>query len=327
MGGELPLGRPSRTPGNPRHPVPLTVPRGVTYLAPMHTPALLLLQSVARPRTLRDWRLRGFDYLFDVAVDIAGVLIGAAALWLLIRLIAQRIEKWGDDGRPELFSAREQRARASARLFRNVGRAVLVVVTVLLVLGQLGFNIAPLLASAGVVGLAISFGSQSLVRDFVTGFFLQLEHQFALGEVVRIGAFEGTVENITLRLVYLRDASGALHIIPNGQITQVTNLTRAWGRVAIDVEVAWRDADRAESAVTEAATALGKDPVWADALLDPPRVTGIEKIAGGAITLRTIARVDPYRRDDVARDLRLRIKRALDEAGIATFVPPLLPIA
>ena len=305
----------------------MTVPRGAAYLAPMHTLALLILQSVARPRTLRDWRLRGFDYLFDVAVDIAGVLIGAAALWLLIRLIAQRIEKWGDDGRPELFSAQEQRARASARLFRNVGRAVLVVVTVLLVLGQFGFNIAPLLASAGVVGLAVSFGSQSLVRDFVTGFFLQLEHQFALGEVVRIGAFEGTVENITLRLVYLRDASGALHIIPNGQITQVTNFTRAWGRVAIDVEVAWRDADRAERAVTEAATALGKDPVWADALLDPPRVTGIEKIAGGAITLRTIARVDPYRRDDVARDLRLRIKRALDEAGIATFVPPMLPIA
>ena len=121
----------------------------------------------------------------------------------------------------------------------------------LLVLGQLGFNISPLLASAGVVGLAVSFGSQSLVRDFVTGFFLQLEHQFALGDVIRIGAVEGTVENITLRLVYLRDATGALHIIPNGQITQVTNLTRAWGRVAIDVDVAWRDADRAEQAVIE----------------------------------------------------------------------------
>ena len=293
----------------------------------MHLPALVLLQSVARPRSVREWKLRGFDYLLDVAVDIAGVLAGAFALWLLIRLIAQRIERWGDDGRPELLSAREQRAKTSARLFRNVGRAVLVVVTVLLVLGQLGFNIAPLLASAGVVGLAVSFGSQSLVRDFVTGFFLQLEHQFGLGDVVRIGAFEGTVENITLRLVYLRDASGALHIIPNGQITQVTNLTRAWGRVAIDVEIAWRDAERAERAVTQAASALGADRAWSDALLDPPRVTGIEKIGGGAVTLRTIARVDPYRRDEVARDLRLRIKRALDEAGIATFVPPALPSA
>ena len=304
----------------------MTLPHRAIYLAPMHPFALVLLQS-GRPRSLRDWRLRGLDYLIDVGIDIAGVLAGAFVLWLLIRLVAQRIEKWGDDGRPELLSAREQRAKTSARLFRNVGRAVLVVVTVLLVLGQLGLNIAPLIASAGVVGLAVSFGSQSLVRDFVTGFFLQLEHQFALGDVVRIGNFEGTVENVTLRLVYLRDASGALHIIPNGQITQVTNLTRAWGRVAIDVEIAWRDVERAERAVTQAATDLGADPAWADALLDPPRVTGIEKIGGGAVTLRTIARVDPYRRDDVARDLRLRIKRALDEAGIATFVPPALPIA
>ena len=293
----------------------------------MPSALLVLLQSVARPHSVREWRLRGLDYLIDVGVDIAGVVVGALVLWLIIRLIAARIEKWGDDGRPDMHTAREQRAKTAAKLFRSVGRAVLVVVTMLLVLGQFGFNIGPLLASAGVVGLAVSFGSQSLVRDFVTGFFLQLEHQFALGDIVRIGAFEGTVENITLRLVYLRDASGALHIIPNGQITQVTNLTRAWGRVAVDVEVAWRDADRAERAVTQAAAGLGSDPAWADALLDPPRVTGIERIGGGAITLRTIARVDPYRRDDVARDLRLRIKRALDEAGIATFVPPAFPIA
>jgi small-conductance mechanosensitive channel len=305
----------------------LTVPRWVVYLAPMRAQALSLLQSITRPHSVREWKLRGLDYLIDVAVDVAGVLLGAVVAWLVIRLIAQRIERWGEDGRPELHSAREQRAKTSAKLFRNVARALLVVVTALLVLGQFGFNMSPLLASAGVVGLAVSFGSQSLVRDFVTGFFLQLEHQFALGDVIRIGGVEGTVENITLRLVFLRDASGALHIIPNGQIAQVTNLTRAWGRVAIDVDVAWRDADRAERAISLAAEALGKDPAWADALLDPPLVTGIEKLAGGAVTLRTIVRVDPYRRDDVARNLRLRIKSALDEAGIATFVPPALSIA
>src|SRR4029079_10707715 len=228
---------------------------------------LALLQSVARPHSLRDWKLRGFDYLIDVAVDIAGVLVAAFILWLIIRRVAQRIEKWGDDGRPELQTAREQRAKTSAKLFRSVGRAVLVIVTALLVLGQLGFNIGPLLASAGVVGLAVSFGSQSLVRDFVTGFFLQLEHQFALGDVIRIGAVEGTVENITLRLVYLRDATGALHIIPNGQITQVTNLTRSWGRLSVDVELAWKDSDRAIEAIRRAAQALGDDPAFADALL------------------------------------------------------------
>jgi moderate conductance mechanosensitive channel len=293
----------------------------------MPYPLLALLQSTPRPHSVAGWREHGFDYLLDVGLDVAGVLLGALVAWMAVRFIAHRIEKWGDDGHATLHSAREQRARTAAKLFRNMARALLLLITGLLVLGQLGFNISPLLASAGVVGLAVSFGSQSLVRDYVTGFFLQLEHQFALGEVIRIGAVEGTVENITLRLVYLRDGNGALHIIPNGQIAQVTNLTRSWGRVAVDIEVPWKDADRAKEAVDRATNALGGDPAWSDALLDPPRFMGIERFAAGAVTLRAVARVDPYRRDDVARDLRQRIKSALDEEGIATFVPLVPPTA
>jgi small conductance mechanosensitive channel len=283
--------------------------------------------ETSRPHTLAEWRRDGLDYAFDKGVDVAGVLISVFLAWLLVRLVARRIEGWGREGGDGLRSAREQRARTAASLVRNLGRALLTVIAVLMVLNQLGFNMSPLLASAGVLGLAVSFGSQSLVRDYVTGFFLQLENQFALGDVIRIGTVEGAVENITLRLVYLRDATGALHIIPNGQITQVTNLTRSWGRVAIDVDVPWRDADRAAEAVRRAAEELGADPAWADALLDPPRVMGIERIAGGIVTLRTVSRVDPYRRDDVARDLRRRIKEALDRAGIATVAPPALPAA
>ena len=279
-----------------------------------------------RPRTIAEWRSGGVDYAVDLAIDVGGVLIAVFLAWLFIRFIARRIETWGDDGLEHLHSAREQRARTAAKLVRSLGRAILTIVAVLMVLNQFGFNIGPLLASAGVVGLAVSFGSQSLVRDFVTGFFLQLEHQFALGDVIRIGTTEGTVENITLRLVYLRDANGALHIIPNGQIPQVTNFTRSWGRVAVDVEVAWRDADRAADSIRRAGGALGGDQAFADALLDPPQVTGIEKIAGGAVTIRSIVRVDPYRRDDVARALRARIKQALDEDGIATFTAPVLPL-
>jgi len=274
--------------------------------------------EVARPHTLAEWRRDGVNYALDKGFDLAGVVVSLAAAWLFIRFVSRRIEHWGDDGMPGMRTAREQRARTAAKLVRNAGRALLTVVGVLMVLNQLAFNISPLLASAGVVGLAISFGSQSLVRDYVTGFFLQLEHQFALGDVVRIGTAEGTVENITLRLVYVRDGSGGLHMIPNGQINQVVNLTRSWGRVSQDVDVAWRDSDRATEALRRAASALAGDKAFTDALLDPPRVTGIEKLSGASVTLRTVARVDPYRRDDVARDLRRRIKEELDRAGVVT---------
>ena len=273
---------------------------------------------VARPHTLAEWRQNGLDYALDKGIDLGGVVISIFAAWLFIRFVSHRIERWGDDAMPGMRTAREQRARTAAKLVRNVGRAVLIVVGTLMVLNQLDFNISPLLASAGVVGLAISFGSQSLVRDYVTGFFLQLEHQFALGDMVRIGTAEGTVENITLRLVYVRDGNGGLHMIPNGQINQVVNLTRSWGRVWQDVEVAWRDSDRAAEALRRAASSLANDKAWSDALLDPPRVTGLEKLSGASVTLRTVARVDPYRRDDVARDLRRRIKEELDRAGVVT---------
>ena len=296
-------------------------------------PFLPLFQSIpqitrrirATPRNAAEFLEDLKDYAFTHGPRILGILVLTAIAWWLVRGIASKLARVHVESEHDTLV--EQRAKTAAQLVRNAGHFVIAVIALLSIANALDLQIGPFLASAGVLGLAISFGSQSLVRDFVTGFFLQLEHQFALGDVVRIGTAEGTVENVTLRLVYLRDATGALHIIPNGQITQVTNLTRAWGRVAVDIEVAWRDADRAERAVTKAATGLGSDAAWADALLDPPRVVGIEKISGGAITLRTIARVDPYRRDDVARDLRLRIKRALDEAGIATFVPPALPIA
>jgi small conductance mechanosensitive channel len=284
-------------------------------------------RETSRPHTLAEWRTDGLNYALDKGIDIGGVLLSILAAWLLVRLVARRIEKWGHEEGEGLRSAREQRARTAANLVRSIGRVVLTVVGVLMVLNQLDFNIAPLLASAGVVGLAVSFGSQSLVRDYVTGFFLQLEHQFALGDVIRVGAAEGTVETITLRLVYLRDSSGAVHIIPNGTITQVTNLTRSWGRVSVDVDVPWKDSDRALRAVHEAAESLAKDPAWADALLDPPRVTGIEKIGPGVVTLRAVARVDPYRRDDVARDLRRRIKEALDRAEIDPIATPAPPAA
>lgn len=267
------------------------------------------------------------EYVWDHGPRIVGVLAVAAVAWWILRSLTGRLAQMRDDGDTTRDSLTEQRARTAAQLARNAGNTVIAIAALLSIGSALGLEISAFIASAGVIGLAISFGSQSLVRDFVTGFFLQFEQQFVLGDIVRVGTFEGTVEKITLRLVYLRDASGALHIIPNGSITQVTNLSRTWGRAAVDVDVAWDDADRAGEVLREIAESMAGDPAWQQALLATPNLTGIEKFSGGVVTYRIVARVVPARRDDVARELRLRVKRGLDASRVrVTAQPALAPV-
>jgi moderate conductance mechanosensitive channel len=264
------------------------------------------------------------DYAFDHGPRILGILFVSAIAWWMLRGIARRLSNFHREDSVASDSLTEQRARTAAQLVRNAGHFVITVVAILSIANALGLGVGPFLASAGVLGLAISFGSQSLVRDFVTGFFFQLEQQFVLGDTVRVGTFEGTVERVTLRLVYLRDATGALHIIPNGSIVQVTNLSRTWGRVAVDVDIAWADGDRAHDVLQQVVHAFAGDKAWDNALLEKPQLTGIEKFNGGIVTYRIIARVVPSRRDEVARELRFRAKRALDVAKVRTASPPML---
>jgi small conductance mechanosensitive channel len=296
---------------------------GASLFPQLRTIPQLTRQLRGTPHTAAEFVETVRDYAIDHGPRIVGILILSAIAWWLLRGVAGRLARLSIVGEGEASLA-EQRARTAAQLLRNAGNFLIAVVALLSIANALDLQIGPFLASAGVLGLAISFGSQSLVRDFVTGFFLQLEQQFVLGDTVRVGSFEGTVERVTLRLVYLRDASGALHIIPNGSIMQVTNLSRTWGRVAVDVEISWEDADRARDVLHAVAEALAKDPAWDDALLEKPTLTGIEKFVGGAVTYRIIARVVPSRRDEVARELRYRVKRALDAARVRVASPPAL---
>ena len=264
------------------------------------------------------------DYAFTHGPRLVGIVLVSMVAWWILRRLTMRLAQYHAQGAGESSTLTEQRARTAAELMRNAGNVVITIVALLSIASALDLRIGPFLASAGVLGLAISFGSQSLVRDFVTGFFLQLEQQFVLGDTVRVGAFEGTVERVTLRLVYLRDPTGALHIIPNGSITQVSNMSRSWGRVAIDVDIAWDDADRAGDVLRAVGASIAGDPAWDDALLAQPNLTGIEKFNGGIVTYRIVARVVPGHRDDVARELRARVKRSLDGANIRVASPPVL---
>jgi len=191
-----------------------------------------------------------------------------------------------------------------------------------MVLGAVGVELAPLLAGAGVVGLAVSFGAQSLVKDVISGLFMLFENQFGVGDVIRIEGVSGTVEKMTLRVVVLRDVHGTVHIVPNGQITKVSNLTRSWARVVLDVGVAYKeDTDRVMAVLRDIGQQLYADESWKPLLVEPVEVPGIEMFADSAVNIRVMVKTLPLKQWDVARELRRRIKLRFDQEGIEIPFP------
>ncbi len=263
----------------------------------------------------------GFRLLQGIVLPLQSIAFRAAIIVVLAfiasyaaRTLARRIESSADTSDGDVDTLREERGRRIASLIHATANVVIAVVAIVMLLG-LFVDVRPLLAGTGIIGLAVAFGAQALVRDFVTGFFLLLENQLALGDHVRIGAWEGIVERMTLRVVYLRDPDGALHVIPNGEIKQLTNYTRTWARAVVDVEIsAQSDVDRAIKALERVGAELFADDRWRPALLEKPYVTGIERLSQATVTLRIVAKTGPRQRDGVAREMRRRAKNALDNA-------------
>lgn len=252
-----------------------------------------------------------------------------ALAWLAMRLVrglARRIERAARDHDPTRVSDAERRGRTLAGLMQSIGTAVITIVALLTVL-DLFVNVAPLLAGLGVVALAFSLGAQGLVRDFISGFFILLEHQFRVGDVVRIAGVEGTVERLTLRSTTLRDGYGVSHFVANGQITVVSNLTRQWSRAVVDVTVAYHeDVDRVLSLLQEEVRQFVEDPAWKPMVSGEPRVAGVERLAEAGVMLRLWVDVYPGMQSDAERELRRRIKNRFDREGIQISVPRLVHV-
>ena len=230
-----------------------------------------------------EWQQDMSRFVRDDLPKVGGVLIEAVVLLLLLRLITHRLTAFAQ--RQTLPShIRAQQLRTVASLARSAGGAVIVFLAMMQVLQAVGINIGPLLASAGVAGLAIGFGAQTLVRDVITGFFILMENQYDLGDTVRVGGVKGTVELMTLRRTVLRDADGTVHTIPNSEIKIVSNLTRDWTQVALHIAVDYGEAtDKVISTLKEAATEVRTDPAFADAMVADPEIPGIERVAGGEV--------------------------------------------
>ncbi len=278
-----------------------------------------------------------------VVVFIAWLIVRWAIIWLtrgiergaeLSDRQVRRLAKYGKTPPPPDYEKdrrlEQDRRKKRAHTIRAVlisGATVIAFVTAfMIILSVLGVPIAALVASAGILSVALGFGAQSLVKDLITGVFMLIEDQYGVGDIIDVGEAIGTVEEVGLRSVRLRALDGTVWYVPNGQIVRVGNMTRTWSRVLIEVRFHYdTDLDAARQAMFDAVTEARKDPDIAAAILGEPEVPGIEAIAYNSVTLRLVMQVNPATQWTVQREIRRHLRRILSERGLEISAPENVP--
>jgi small conductance mechanosensitive channel len=256
--------------------------------------------------------------VLEQVLNVVGIWLVAWLCYQLVKRIAERVHAHINHDSAPTATAAEKRGHTVAEVVRSVGRVVIVVVAALLTAAQF-IPIGPLIAAGGIFGLAVSFGSQSLVKDVIAGFFVLVENQFAIGDVIEAAGKSGTVERMTLRVVMLRDVRGVLHVIPNGQITTVSNLTRSWSRALVEVGIGYgANLDQTLEVFRDEIARLRGDPAWSERFEGESEV-GVEEFSQHAVMVRAMLRTAPGAQWDVAREFRRRIKNRLDAEGIPIY--------
>ena len=214
------------------------------------------------------------------------------------------------------------RARTLGLVLRSIASAVIWTIAGAMVLSELGIDLGPLLAGAGIAGVAIGFGAQSLVKDFLAGIFMLVEDQYGVGDIIDAGVASGTVEAITLRTTRLRDVEGTVWHVPNGAVARVGNHSQQWARALLDVEVAYgSDIERVEALIKSVADGLWRDAAWRGRILDEPEVWGVERVEPEVVAVRLVVKTRPAAQFPVVRELRRRLVDAFVDAGVALRSP------
>ena len=215
-----------------------------------------------------------------------------------------------------------QRAKTLGVLFKSVASAVVGIVTFMMLLGEFDINLGPLIAGAGIVGVAIGFGAQSLVRDLLSGIFMLIEDQYGVGDVIDVGDAIGTVESVGLRTTRIRDVRGTLWHVPNGEIRRVGNMSQVWARAILDIDVAYdTDLDLAMETIKTVADRLWEEQLEEATIVEEPVISGVQNFGADAVTIRLSVRTEPAEQWSTGRVLRKRIKEAFDDAGIEIPFP------
>ncbi|MCF7810861.1 mechanosensitive ion channel family protein [bacterium] len=246
------------------------------------------------------------------------IILLALITWWLIRFTLQKIIKRAAISK----HVDEKRVNTIISVMRSVVNVTLTGLAGTLVMSELGINLGPILAAAGVVGLAVGFGAQSLIKDILSGFFLLFENQVRVGDVVSASGKAGAVENITLRTLTLRDVAGNVHIIPHGQIDTVTNMTLGWSRVDLKIGIAYReDPDEVVRVMKDVVESMAQEETWVEHFPEPPQVFAIEDLGDSAVVYRVLAKVLPGSQWVVSREMKLRFKKRFDAEGIEIPFP------
>lgn len=282
------------------------------------------------------------DALLGTPLRIALIIVIGLIVAMILRLIINRVENRVASGEasrgkrrlarlapPEIARAlrsvhpgaqqrRAQRARTLGSVLRSASALLISTIVILMILDELGVSVAPLLASAGIVGVALGFGAQALVKDFLSGIFMMAEDQYGVGDVIDVGEVSGTVEAVGLRITRVREYNGTLWYVRNGELMRVGNMTQLWARVLFDVKIDYdADVERAEDLLLEVGKELREDPQWHTEVLEVPELTGVEEIDAEGVLLRLVAKTTPGMQWAVGRELRRRMKTRFDSAGIA----------
>src|SRR5690349_21037852 len=255
-------------------------------------------------------------WLLDRAIRRPTTSTSRAAMPALLKPLKEKAAPSAEEGQfiPE---RRRQRAEAIGSVLRSFVTATVFTLAALLVFGEFGFNLAPLLASAGIVGVALGFGAQSLVKDLIAGLFMLLEDQYGVGDTVDLGEATGIVETVGLRITTVRDGRGVLWYIRNGEIVRVGNKSQGWAMVVIDIPIGFVNSEQAIAVLRKAAEAVAAEPEHQTEFLEPPDVIGVEQLTVDGAVIRTIAKTTAEGQAVVQRELRRALAEALEDSGLS----------
>lgn len=250
------------------------------------------------------------------------VVLALIATRLLTRAIRRFVHRVEAAAAAETHARVVQRAETIGLVLRSLVRAVIALIAGSTILGELGVDLGPLIAGAGIAGVALGFGAQSLVKDFLSGMFMLVEDQFGVGDVIDVGEASGTVEAVSLRTTRLRSVDGTLWHVPNGEIHRVGNKSQDWSRALLDIEVSYAtDLNQAQEIIKREADAMWHDDPLRDSILDEPEVWGVESLGAHGVAIRLVVKTLPSDQWKVMRVLRQRIKDAFDAEGIEIPFP------